>query len=297
MKKYLLSILALTMLFLASNSVAQNAPQNETVITFAIGSFQVSTLSEGMGNGNPNLLLGTNEEMLKKYLPTGSFTIGTNVFLVKTGSKNVLIDTGYGKNLFQNLHSLNVPEDKIDVILLTHLHGDHIGGMMKDDKAAFPNAELYVAKAEYDYWMGRENNTQIRTIFESYKSKLHLFEPEDLGSEKQNIFEGFQGIKAYGHTPGHTVFMLESEGEKLLIWGDVTHATEIQMPHPEVTLTFDTNPDQAREARMKVLEYVAKNRIRIGGMHILFPSIGNIRKGTGDEGAYVFTPICICESM
>jgi Zn-dependent hydrolases, including glyoxylases len=297
MKKYLLSTFALTMLFLVNNSVAQNITQNETVITFAVGSFQVSTLSEGVNSGSPNMLSGTTEEMLNKYLPTGSFPLEINAFLVKTEDKNILIDTGNGVKLFENLRLLEVPEDKIDVILLTHLHGDHIGGMMKDGKAAFPNAELYVAKAEYDYWMSKEDNAQIRTIFDSYKSKLHLFEPEELGSEKPNIFEGFQGIKAYGHTPGHTAFMLESEGEKLLIWGDITHATEIQMPHPEVTLAFDTNQDQARETRMKVLEYVAKNRIRIGGMHILFPSIGNIRKGTGDEGAYVFLPICICESI
>jgi len=296
MKNYLL--LFLFIIVFSANTVAQEeTTSDETVITYLIGSYEVSLLSEGGGDANPSILLGTNEDMLKRLLPTGTFKIQTNAFLVRAGSKNVLIDTGYGRNLFTNLNSLGVSEDKIDVILLTHMHGDHIGGLLKDGKAAFLNAELYVSQVEHDYWMGRENNTNIRNIFEAYKAKLHLFEPVELGSDKQNLFAGFQGIKAYGHTPGHTVFMIESDGERLMIWGDVTHAMEVQMPHPEITLSFDVNPDMARETRKKILEYVTKNKIRIGGMHIPFPSVGDIRKGNEGEGAYVFTPLCVCEGI
>ena len=187
--------------FLMNHTTALKAVSNEElVITFAVGSFQISTLSEGGGSGNASLLSGASEEMIKKYLPDGTFQIQTNAFLVKTGSKNILIDTGYGRNLFDNLKSLDVTEDKIDIILLTHMHGDHIGGLMKDGNAAFPNAELYVAQAEHDYWMASDNNANISNISEAYKSKLHLFDPIDLGSDKQNLFPGFQGIKAYGHT-------------------------------------------------------------------------------------------------
>ena len=297
MKKYLY-LLLFTVAFSMSHATAQDAASNEdTVITFAIGSYMVSTLSEGGGDGNPSLLKGTNEDMLKKYIPSGSFKIQTNAFLVKTENKNVLIDAGYGRNLFTNLHSLDVQENQIDVILLTHMHGDHIGGLLKDGKAAFPNAELYVSQMEHDYWMSKDDNEKIRDIFAAYKDKLRIFEPADLGSDKQNLFTGFQGIKAYGHTPGHTVFMIESEGSRLMIWGDITHATEVQMPHPEVTLSFDVDPDMARETRSKILEYVVKNKIRIGGMHIVFPSIGDIRNGGGQNGAYVFTPACICEGI
>ena len=182
-------------------------------------------------------------------------------------------------------------------MLFRSMHGDHIGGLLKDGKIAFPNAELYVSQKEHDYWMASENNANIRNIFEAYKSKLHLFEPVDLESDIQNLFDGFQGIKAYGHTPGHTVFMIESNKERLLIWGDITHATEVQMPNPKVTISFDADADMARESRLKIMEYVAKNKIRIGGMHIVFPSIGNIRTGNEAEGSYVFTPACICEGI
>ena len=296
MKKYL--SLMFVVLFSISNSTAQDTTANEeTVISFPLGSFIVSTLSEGAGDGNPGLLKGTNEDMLKKYLPLGSFKIQTNAFLIRTENKNVLIDTGYGRNLFTNLYSLDVKEDQINIILLTHMHGDHIGGLLKDGKAAFPNAELYVSKIEHDHWMASANNANIRAIFEAYKSKLHLFEPTDIGSDKQNLFEGFQGIKTYGHTPGHTAFMIESDGARLLIWGDITHATEMQMPNPKVTISFDVDADMARESRLRIMEYVAKTKIRIGGMHIIFPSIGNIRKGSETEGEYVFIPVCDCESI
>ena len=296
MKKYLL--LLFIAVFSMNLATAQDASSNEeNVITFAVGSYMISTMSEGGGDASPELLKGTTEDMLKKYIPSGNFKIQTNTFLIKTGNKNVLLDTGYGRNVFANLHSLDVQEDQVDVILLTHMHGDHIGGLLKDGKAAFPNAELYVSQIEHDYWMATENNANIRNIFEAYKSKLHLFEPVDIESDKQNLFAGFQGIKAYGHTPGHTVFMIESDGARLLIWGDLTHSTEIQIPNPKVTISFDVDSDMARESRLKIMDYVAKNNIRIGGMHMIFPSIGNIRKGVGSEGEYFFTPACLCEGI
>ena len=296
MKKSLLLLFIVT--FPMINITALNGATNEeTVITFAFGSYQISTLSEGGGSMKTDILSGATEDMLKKYLPDGTSQIQTNAFLVKTGDKNILIDAGYGKNLFDNLNSLDVSEDKVDIILLTHMHGDHIGGLLKDGKAVFPNAELYVSKAEHDYWISTDNNTNIRNIFEAYKSKLHLFEPVDIGSDKQNLFPGFQGIEAYGHTPGHTVFLIESEGNRVMVWGDITHATNIQIPCPEVTISFDVDQAMAKVSRAKILEYVAKNKIRIAGMHIVFPSVGDIRIGSENNGAYTFAPACLCEGI
>ena len=274
------------------SAIAQDTTTNEkTIFTTSVGSFQVSTLSEGNGNGSSTLLSGAAEDILEKYLPDGTFPFQVNAFLVQTGSKNVLIDTGYGINLFNNLHSLNVLENQIDIILLTHMHGDHIGGLLTgDNKAAFPRAELYVSKAEYNYWIKQDDNTKIQDIIAAYETRLHLFEPVDLGSDKQNLLSGIQAIKAYGHTPGHTVFMIESDDNRLLIWGDLTHAMNIQMPHPEVTLSFDVDPNLAKETRAQLLGYVAKNKIRVGGMHILSPSIGNVRIEEGRENAYIFIP-------
>ncbi len=101
------------------------------------------------------------------------------------------------------------------------------------------------------------------------------------------LLPGIYAIATYGHTPGHTSFLLESGKEKLLIWGDLAHAMAVQMPHPEISVTYDFDPRQAADIRKKMLEYVSKNNIPIAGMHIAYPAVGKIsEKGSG----YTFTP-------
>ena len=138
---------------------------------------------------------------------------------------------------------------------------------------------------------------QARNVLKAYKDKLHLFNPAELGSETNNLFPGFQGIAAYGHTPGHTGYMIESDNDKMLIWADLTHAMSIQMPHPEVAFGADTNPDQAIATRKNILEYVSKNKIPVAGMHIVSPGIGNVWKSKTENEGYIFEPYCFCLSI
>jgi glyoxylase-like metal-dependent hydrolase (beta-lactamase superfamily II) len=209
-----------------------------------------------------------------------------NAFLLQTPDRNILIDAGLGKGVLKNLKSLNVTPEQISVILLTHMHGDHIGGLLADGKKVFPDADLYIAQPEYDYWLASDNKL-AHDVLEVYKSRLKLFQPEALESKKQDIFPGIQSVAAYGHTPGHTCYMLESGGSRLLVWGDLTHVTAIQMPHPEVAMTYDSDPTQAIASRKQILEYVAKNQIPVAGMHVASPAVGDI---TADgKGGYVFT--------
>ncbi|MDR1407959.1 MAG: MBL fold metallo-hydrolase [Tannerella sp.] len=280
------------MMVLAMNgAVAQEA---DKVITYAAGDFRVSTLSEGGGMAQSNLLKGATPEMLQKYLPDGTFLLEVQVFLVRTPDKNILIDTGHGKYLFDNLQSLGVTENQIDVILMTHLHGDHTGGLLRDGKAAFPNAELYLAQAEYDYWMNQERDDARKTLA-AYGERVHTFVPSAIGEGTTELLPGIQAVEAYGHTPGHTAFLILSGESKWLIWGDVTHSMPIQIPCPEVALSFDSDSDRAIRTRRAFLEYVAKNRITVGGMHIPFPAVGKI--AAGKEGGYTFTPLCLCEGI
>jgi len=271
--------------------------QEESVINFALGDCTISTLSEGQNVGNSSILLGTTPEMLQKHLPDGTFSLQVSAFLVKADDKNILIDAGYGKKLFDNLKSRNTAPEQIDIILITHMHGDHIGGLLHEGKAAFPNAQLYISQLEHDYWVNTQNGAQARNVIAAYKDKLHLFVPNELGAEnKISLLEDksetmFKAIAAYGHTPGHTAFLIESNESQLLIWGDVAHALPIQMPCPEVALSFDVNPEQAIKTRKEILEYVSVNKIPVGGMHIEFPSIGDIKT---DNGGYKFEPFCVC---
>jgi glyoxylase-like metal-dependent hydrolase (beta-lactamase superfamily II) len=269
-----------------------SARGEQSVITFEMGDYLVSTLSEGGGNGNSGILVGATPELLQKYLPNGTFPLETTVFLVRTPDKNILIDTGHGRKLFDNLESLKIKPEQIDIILLTHAHGDHIGGMLRDGKAAFPNAELYISKAEHDYWVKDQKKKQVCDAIAAYQKKLHLFVPDELNAKATSLLPDIQAIAAYGHTPGHTVFLIKSAQSKLLIWGDLTHASPVQFPHPEVALSFDTDPKQAIETRKKILEYVSKNKIPAGGMHIVFPSIGNV--SANKEAGYLFDAFCTC---
>ena len=267
----------------------RNAAQGSNTFTYKVGQYEVITLSEGQGQGNKSILIGALPEMLEKYAPAGTFPNGTHAFLVKSEGRNILVDAGYGRNLFANLEAVGVAPEKIDGILITHSHGDHIGGLLRDGKAAFPTAHLYMSKAEYDFSQAGERNAQARTAYAAYEGRTHLFEPGAVGSKGNAIVPGITPFAAYGHTPGHTAFLIEGRQAKLLIWGDLTHAMAIQMPCPEVAVTYDSNPQDAIKARKETLEYVAKNKIPVAGMHIPFPGIGTVESGA-TPGGYLFTP-------
>ena len=282
--------------FTAIIFASATAQEPQTCITFQAGEFTVSVLSEGGNRGNAGLLKGATDEQIKKYVPDGSFPLETQVFLVRTPERNILIDAGYGKNLFKNLTSLGLSENQIDVILLTHLHGDHIGGLLREGAVAFPNAEVYLSKKEYDYWtnLGERGASQQKAL-DAYRTKLHTFEPFEPDEQLKELFTGITPIAACGHTPGHTAFLVQYESAKWLIWGDLTHAMPIQMPCPQVAVSFDVDAADAIKARRKLLAYILENNIVAGGMHVPFPAVGFITKSK-TEG-YVYSPKCLCEGI
>jgi glyoxylase-like metal-dependent hydrolase (beta-lactamase superfamily II) len=153
------------------------------------------------------------------------------------------------------------------------MHGDHIGGMMKDGEKSFPNATVRTSTREYSHWS--KAGGSAKDVLTAYSGKLALYLPEEIGSGKE-IEPGITPVTAYGHTPGHTGFLIESEGQKLLIWGDIAHAMAIQMPFPQVAVTYDSNPDSAILYRRQLLEYAAKNNIPVAGMHIPYPGMGRV---------------------
>jgi glyoxylase-like metal-dependent hydrolase (beta-lactamase superfamily II) len=279
---------------------AAHSQDKGQVITYSAGDFMISILSEGGGPAGSSLLKGASADQVSKYLPDGTFLLETQAFLIRGGGKNILVDTGHGRHLFANLKELGVSAGDINAVLLTHLHPDHIGGMLLDGQAAFPRAELYLSQAEYDYWTnpaagGGGSGNAARNAVSAYGGRLRLFVPSPVEEEGGEILPGIRAVAAYGHTPGHTAFLIRSDEGKWLIWGDAAHAMDIQMPCPEVAMTFDADAQQAVIARKNLLEYAASNNIIVGGMHIAFPSAGKIMKGK--DGGYGFTPLCLCEGF
>ena len=279
----------------------------QLVMTFDTGYSQVSVLSEEQRPILADALTGATPQMMQAYLPDGSCPGAVNAFLVRTPDKNILVDAGYGRKLFDHLHALELAVEDIHIILLTHMHADHIGGLLRNETVAFPKAELYLSQPEYDYWMSdrameaapdrRNGFLQARKVIAAYKNRLHLFAPgsilsADAATATDTLFAGVCAIAAYGHTPGHTAYLFHSGGADLLIWGDVNHAMRIQMPCPDVTYARDSNPAQSIETRKRILAYVAEKNIPVAGMHIAFPGIGDV-VSTGN-GSYAFEPYCLC---
>ncbi|MDR0666999.1 MAG: MBL fold metallo-hydrolase [Prevotellaceae bacterium] len=281
-----------------TTALAAFAQDANAIFTCKIGDAEVSLLSEGQQRGNPSTLIGATPEMLATYAPDGDFPTAVNAFLIRLPERTILVDAGFGTRLFDNLQQLNVRPEEIDVLLLTHLHGDHIRGMIRNGAVAFPRAEVYLSKAEHDYWTSDEETNRLpapnreafitaQNTIRAYKKALHLFTPNDDGNDDNALLPGIYPIAAYGHTPGHTIYLLKSGNDRLLLWGDLTHATALQMPCPEIAVTYDVNPEEAIQTRQRTLAYVAEQHIPVAGMHIAYPGVGRIfRNGAG----YFFEP-------
>ena len=281
-------------------SICLKAQTNEKIFLTKFGSGRVYLLSEVQRNVNAVILIGSTPEIYNEFVPDGTFPTATNAFLWQINGKNILFDTGFGRFLIDNLQSIKVKAEDIDAICISHMHGDHIGGLLRDDQVVFPNAALYLAQPEYDYWMSDEAMNQMpekarggfsfaRKVIEAYKDRLHLFEPKAIDSPNhEELWPGIKPIAAFGHTPGHTMYLLESGNDKFLIWGDVTHAMVVQMPYPEkITTTYDTNREESIQSRLEVLQYVSKHAIPIAGMHIVYPGMGIVEKS---NPGYRFIP-------
>ncbi len=185
-----------------------------------------------------------------------------SAFLLETNGKRILFDTGMGapdSQLEASLSAAGIPPTDIDYIYLTHFHGDHIGGMMKDGKAAFPNAQIYASQAEYDGWlqMPDDQKAQVVATMEAYKNRLNLIAYGD------TLPCGVIALNGEGHTPGHTIYQIGN----ILVVGDLVHGAALQLAHPELCAAYDMDPQTAIRTRKHFLEYARQNNLLMAGMH------------------------------
>jgi glyoxylase-like metal-dependent hydrolase (beta-lactamase superfamily II) len=305
-------LLALAVLVLASGVTQASAPlakgQAPGWFRMKIGDFEVTALSDGTAElPMDQLLTNITPEKLKKALAAAylksPIETSVNAYLVNTGTKLLLIDVGaaglmgptVGK-LLANLKASGYKPEQVDEIYITHLHGDHIGGLTANDKAVFPNAIVRTAKAEGDYWLSQANMDKAPEALKAFfKGAMAAFKPY-IASNKYKPFEGADvelvpGVHALatpGHTPGHTIYSIESKGEKLVFWGDLMHVAAVQFPDPAVTIQFDTDSKTAAQQRKKVFVDAAAKGYYAAVAHISFPGIGHVRaEGPG----YAWVPV------
>ena len=184
-------------------------------------------------------------------------------FLLRSEGKTILLDAGLGAPFSQLIPKLNeegVNPDSLKLIYITHMHPDHIGGLLKDGSKVFPNAELWINRVEVEAWkaMHGDNAVLQKAVLEAYKDNLKLFEAGD------TLSGGVSTIAAYGHTPGHTAFQKDS----ILVIADLMHGAALQLKHPEYCPFYDMNLEEATASRKRILEYARKNNLTMYGMHI-----------------------------
>ena len=273
-----------------------------------VGDLEVTALFDGPAVADPHWLHGKKATLdgVLKALQTDPHMMDAadTGYLVNTGKQLILVDAGSGTwfgggaygRLAGNLRSAGYRPEEVDLVLVTHLHSDYVGGLTtKDGNRAFPNAEIYVAKEESDFWLSPEIAAKApkdaQPFFQAAQAiaapyikagKWHTFS----GSEP--IVDGMQLVPLHGHTPGHTGYEFSSKGHKILFWGDTIHAQRVQLQHPKVTVVFDIDPAAAAATRNQLLPELAREDIVIAGPHMLFPSLGRLHKaGNG----YSWAPV------
>jgi len=270
-------------------AIAANGYADDGIYTLKVGQYEVYILVESERDGNTGILVGADEAVLKRYIPAEGFKHTANAVLIKAPKQNILIDTGTGAGgiIVDKVKKLGVQPENIDAVLITHLHGDHFGSLQKDGAAVFSKAKVYLSAKELEYFTKTQVNQGAVAALAPYGSRVTPFEPGELGKKLKEIVPGISPIAAYGHTPGHTLYLIENGKDKLLIIGDLLHIALVQFPVPEISATYDMDQKAAASVRRQVLDYAAKNKIPVAGMHIVYPGTGSVSvEGSG----FKFTP-------
>jgi glyoxylase-like metal-dependent hydrolase (beta-lactamase superfamily II) len=259
--------------FLSAAAVVYSA-DNGTFL-YKVGDIDIYTLVENTGQGRPSILIG-DRSVIDRYIPGGGYKSATNTFLVKGPDGVVIIDTGFGRAIFDHIKGLGVKPEDVTAVLLTHTHGDHTGGLARDGKPLFPRAALYISGPEFDW-----ASNATKALISAYGSKVEVFKPGTLEAPNR-ILPGIGAAASFGHTPGHTAYLIESAGKRLLVWGDLMHAQDVQFPAPGIAVTYDSDAAAATAARKVVLAWAAANKVPVAGHHLVYPAMGHVEKqGTG----------------
>src|SRR5260221_1185809 len=278
-----------------------------------VGAFEVTALLDGTTTFQPQWLKAEPATLqplaAKQFQPADKLAGTVAAFLVNTGKQLILVDTGAGGfwggngmgHLTQSLRASGYRPEQVDIVLLTHLHADHVAGLRNaDGKRKFPNATVSMLQADSDFWLSKEIAAkappEAKEFFDLAQASAKPYQaagkwkPIAPGEE---IVPGVRSRPIVGHTPGHTGYEITSNGQSLLIVGDAVHAAQIQLERPDIGVAFDIDGAAADKSRAELFDEVARTGQLIGGQHLPFPSLGRLRnEGTG----YVWVTLPVSRS-
>ncbi len=258
---------------------------------FDLGSFKVTTLLAGtFPREEPQGIFGMNvsaEEFAavsdENFIGTDSTQFYFTPTVVNTGSEVILFDTGLNAEAMAGaLGEAGYAPGDITHVVITHMHGDHIGGMTTEaGDATYPNAAYITGQAEFDHWAGAEND--------NFEAKVRPFADQfSFLGDGDAVTSGVTAMAAFGHTPGHMTYMIESEGQQLLLIADLANHYVWSLGYPDWEVRFDMDKEAAAATRRRVLGMLAADRVPMIGYHMPFPAAGYIE--TRGEG-FRYVPV------
>jgi len=274
---------------------------------FKLGDFEVTALHDGEGARPLDAsfvknapLEAVQKTLADNYLPTDKIVISFTALLVNTGAKLVLIDTGFADNggptngrVAAAMKAAGYTPDQVDVVLLSHFHGDHLqGARLKEGKLTYPNAEIMVPEPEWAFWMDDAKMSAAPDAMKGAFAGVRRVLAPSAGDVKRfkwgdEVVTGITAVEASGHTPGHTAFAIVSGNAKLMYLADITNNPVLFATNPEWKIMFDMDADKAIASRKRILDMAATDKFRVSFYHASFPATGFVAK----EGAgYRFVP-------
>jgi len=280
------------------------------VYRYKVGSYECTSINDGsrtfplpdgfVKNVSKDEALAAAEAA---YFPKGQVTVPFNPQIINTGTKLVIIDTGYGPGIAPsvgllpaNMAAAGIDPKAIDIVVLSHLHPDHINGLKSADGGlAFPNAEIKAPALDWAFWMNDDNmskaqsNPMMKAYFENTRKVLSPLASKITQYEwGKQVAPGITALETAGHTPGHSSFAVASGSARILIQSDVTNIPEFFLRHPDWHVAYDIDPEQAQKTRHKFHDMAVAEKALVVGFHFAFPSIGYVEK---DGAGYRLVPV------
>jgi glyoxylase-like metal-dependent hydrolase (beta-lactamase superfamily II) len=258
-----------------------------------LGAFEITALADGFVDLSHAVWLDLDRPtydaaLARRFIP--HFRNGITSHLLNTGSKLVLFDSGaaglFGPGAFHfpdNLADAGIRPEDIDEVLITHAHPDHVGGLVKNGRATLPAARVRMSDVELDFWTSAAAQAKapawmrswweaVGAVVKAYDGRIETF------TAGAALGDGITTIALPGHTPGQTGYFIESEGERLLIWGDVAVSAALQFPYPRASMIFDIDPALGHQSRRRAFDLAAQDRLAVAGTHLPFPTFGYVAR-------------------